>query len=351
MGIKSFLKQDAVCKVSDLDYMEKLLCSNRKSIKIIYGETFDGGGHPIDCLKYYLFAANLADVLKREGIKTEASVLVADTSVYRNENELGFEHVRKLGKDRIRFVETAKRLYKCDFEAVLMSDIIDSEKFKGRFEEVKKISEDNPKIMKMIEKTVPKDRIEQERKNEFVYPLEEVALISEFDIKIGPPREEFYDDASRKISKEMGCSELLSIYLTPTFPLTSNHNLDKLGLTPYKADSKGFRDKRIIIGKTSPKRVFELINNAPAYCGNKLYNPIFDMAVIVNMIKDRLIDKISPLLDFDDKKYKNCLEEDIINYIIKPFIRKGYGSLVKNYAPDMSVDFRTFEKYKFIPMN
>ena len=51
------------------------------------------------------------------------------------------------------------------------------------------------------------------------YAFEEIATIIEYNIKVGPPRERFYDEPARFIAGAIGNPPLSSVYLHPTFPL------------------------------------------------------------------------------------------------------------------------------------
>ncbi|KKW30120.1 MAG: hypothetical protein UY74_C0051G0008, partial [Candidatus Kaiserbacteria bacterium GW2011_GWC2_52_8b] len=79
-------------------------------------------------------------------------------------------------------------------------------------------------------------------------------------------------------------------YLRPTYPLGVNFDyfinhpeIEKYGLTPYKAGSNKMQDQRIIIGKTSAQNIRDLIEKSYIPRDILLANPILDLACIVAM--------------------------------------------------------------------
>jgi hypothetical protein len=55
--------------------------------------------------------------------------------------------------------------------------------------------------MKKIEESVPESKIDIEKEKGFAYSFDEVATIIDLDFKIGPPREDLYDNIAREIAK------------------------------------------------------------------------------------------------------------------------------------------------------
>jgi len=300
-------------------------------LKILYGETYDEFGNTIDSVKYYIFVANLVDVLKNEGIKSDARILVADTGVTRNipeEKELAL----KLGKNRGQFVDKVKDVYGCGYRTQFMSEFIETLEFQQRLKHLQMVCKADSILMGMVEKSAPPDKLEITRKQGFLYSFEELATIHGLDLKVGPPRETLYDEISREISRREGTKELLPIYLTPSYPLDVNFDyfikhpeIERDGLTPYKAKSKGMTDHRILIGKSTENDVKKLIENSFLSKDSTLPNPVLDMAIIGEMAKQRLEGRLQPITlhnDFYSEKInptelKQIAISNVTNYIIK----------------------------------
>ena len=113
-----------------------------------------------------------------------------------------------------------------------------------------------------------------------------------FDLKVGPPRERFYDEAAAMIAKKLNIGCYKALYLTPTYPLGLDFvyfllhpEIEEFGLTPYKAGSNKLQEHRIILGNTPIERVQELINTSfvPKHTG--LPYPVRDLNAIVGLAK------------------------------------------------------------------
>lgn len=269
--------------------------SVNRPIKIFYGETYDEEGNPIDSMKYYFFVAELAESLEELGFKTEPMILVADVAACRNVSESLNNKYIELGEERARFVDKVNKTYGLNLNIIKMSDYLFGAKFQEKLEQIIEICKKNPKLMKKVEKTIPESKIEIERKKEFAYSFDEITTIMDVDIKIGPPREDLYDGIAREIAKKTGREMLISIYLTPTFPLGVNFDyyisypgIEEHGITAYKAGSKRLQENRIIIGKTTLKKAGELINKSFISKNPELPNPVLDIGIIAEMAKKRL---------------------------------------------------------------
>lgn len=256
-----------------------------KPIRIIYGETYDEYGLTIDSLKYYLFLSLLHNTLEEVGIKVESFVIIGDLHSVKNKIVKNKDGLLSGAKARIDQINKIKSIFKLKFEPVLMSNIFGDSKFKNRLETITPIFNKSEELKELAKKTVLENRQAQEEDSGFSYALEEVALIMDFDIKIGPPRETYYDQLARKLG-----SNLNGIYLRPTYPLgmnfdffINNPEIGEFGLTPYKAGSNKMQDHRIILGKTSEKDIKNLINNSYIPRDVFLANPILDLACIVGM--------------------------------------------------------------------
>jgi len=304
-------------------------------LTILYGETFDDKGHSIDSLKYYFFVSTLSKILKDiYESKTFPIVLIADLGVYRNyPNEI--EIFKNLANERKLFAEKIKKIYNCDYEVRLMSEVVATNEFEDRLKKIKEISFSNPDILEMIEKTVPEDRLEMERKRGYVYSFEEITTILGFDLKIGPPREKFYDETANRLSKHFGLDTLLAIYLTPSYPLglqysdyLSSSSIKKFGLTPYKVGSGGMTKNRIALNKTTEEEVKELIDKTQISLSPNKPSPILDLIIIAQMAKQHLEETIGDVETIPRNFYSNKIKindlkelayKDLKDYILKFF--------------------------------
>ncbi len=143
------------CKPQKTEKVEERLkecVRTGRSIKLLYGETFDGT-NTLDSLMYYLVLSAFFKVIERDyGIKPEATVLVADLNELINRGS-NLEKVRMQAESRIRFIEKIRNAYNCSFDIVLQSDI-----FHDRTGEVEKACRRNPEFMEAVYKTLPYTR-------------------------------------------------------------------------------------------------------------------------------------------------------------------------------------------------
>ncbi|MEK7163846.1 MAG: hypothetical protein AAB768_01730 [Patescibacteria group bacterium] len=262
---------------------DSLVINKSKPIRIIYGETYDEYGMTIDSLKYYLFLSLLHKTLEGMGVEVKSFVVIGNLHSIKNKIVQNKDGLLAEANARLDQINKIKSIFKLKFEPVLMSDIFDSPEFKKRLETIMPIF--NEELKELAKKTVLQNRQSQEEKSGFSYVLEEVALIMDFDIKIGPPREIYFDQLAQKLG-----SDLRGIYLRPTYPLgmdfdffINNPEIEEFGLTPYKAGSNKMQDHRIILGKTSDKDIKNLIINSFVPRDMFLANPILDLACIVGM--------------------------------------------------------------------
>lgn len=284
--------------VTQAPSIEEIRARVRTSIeptKLFYGETYDSYGNPIDSMKYYFFVSMLSRALKQEGFETNPSILIADVAACRNvPKNLNYTYM-DLGEERSNFVQNVKDIYGLDIRIVKMSDYVFTENFQERLREIIEICKSRPELMNKIEKTVPESKRDIERKKEFAYSFDEIGTVIDLDIKVGPPREDLYDDVARDVANIQGKKGPLSLFLTPTFPLGknwayffANEGIEDHGITAYKAGSKQLHENRIIIGKTTASEAERLINSSffPKY--PQLPNPILDIGIIAEMAKINL---------------------------------------------------------------
>ena len=264
---------------------DSLVVDNSKPIRIIYGETYDEYGLTIDSLKYYLFLSLLHKTLEDMGIKVESFVIIGDLHSVKNKIVQNKDGLLSEAHARLVQVNKIKSKLELKFEPVLMSNIFGDPMFKNRLETITPIFNKSEELKELAKKTILQNRQAQEEKTGFEYTLEEVALIMNYDIKIGPPRETYFDQLAQKLG-----SGLKGIYLRPTYPLgmnfdffINNPEIEEFGLTPYKAGSNKMQECRIILGKTSEQDIKNLINNSFIPRDMFLANPILDLACIVGM--------------------------------------------------------------------
>ncbi|MBP9817634.1 hypothetical protein KBC75_02650 [Candidatus Shapirobacteria bacterium] len=258
--------------------------------RCFYGETYDSHGMTLDSLKYYFFLSLLHRILARSNIKIESTVVIADiaSGINKSSQKLNCD-IDEVGNSRLAYCEKLKKHFNLPINFVLMSKLFDSEQIKERIKLVESAGQNNQKVIELLSKTVLKNKIKQEEETGFRYGFEAVATGTMFDIKIGPPREKYYDLAAKIICKKLKLNQLKSIYLTPTFPLGQDFSyflmhpeIEEFGLTPYKAGSNQMQDFRIILN-TSIEKVKQLIDDTYITTNPNLPNPILDLLFITDM--------------------------------------------------------------------
>ena len=302
-----------------------------KPIKIFYGETYDEKGNTIDSMKYYFFVDSIARSLKQEGYETDPIIMVADTAACRNVSPNLYKKYMDLGQERVKFIEKIKKIYNLNLRIIKMSDYIGEKKFQEKIKKVENMCKKDPMLMKMVEKTVPESKIELERKKGFAYSFDEITTILDLNIKIGPPRENLYDSIAREIAKREKSKPLISIYLTPTFPLgvdydffITHEGIEEHGITAYKAGSKRLQSFRIIIGKTTKIETKKLIEKSFLSTNPKLPNPVLDVGIISEMARKRLEGDDTPITLYDyfyngkipPKKFKGSIYNSLCTNIL-----------------------------------
>jgi hypothetical protein len=296
MKIKSLLSQKGL--ISQSPKAEEIIArakSSGKPIKVFYGETYDAYGNTIDSMKYYFFVADLAKSLEQEGFRTDPIILIADAAACRNvSNDLQNRYM-ELGQSRADFVQKVNQVYGTKLRIIKMSDYIHTNEFQEERDKVMRICKSDSELMKKVEKTVPESKLDIERKKGFMYSFDEITTILDLDFKIGPPREDLYDNIAREIAGKLNKKGPLSIYLTPTFPVGLNFDyyishpgIEDHGITAYKAGSKRLQTNRILVGQTTSKIAKELINGSFISTNRELPNPILDIGIISEMARRKL---------------------------------------------------------------
>ncbi len=303
-----------------------------RPIKIFYGETYDAQGNPIDSMKYYFFVSMLSKSLTEEGYSTDPRILIADVAACRNvSSDLNNKYL-KLGDERARFVGRVNDIYNLGLNIVKMSDYLFTQEFQTYLKEIVRLCNGEEEIMRNIEKTVPESKIEIERKKGFAYSFDEIGTIIDLDIKVGPPREDLYDSVARKIAEIQGKKPLMSLFLTPTFPIGKNwayffarEGIEDHGITAYKAGSKKLQDSRIIIGRTSALKAGELIDTSFVPSSLELPNPVLDIGIITEMARISLEGGNFSLYEkvrngqMNERELRNEVKNSLNKYILSRF--------------------------------
>lgn len=256
-------------------------------IRILYGETYDKCGITIDSVKYYLFLEYLARIA---GGKARCIVVEGDLHSVINPSVREKDLLLQEGRRRVEQIGGILRKLQLKHVSMrLMSELFEEKKVMGSVNTVASLVKGNEDIQNKLIPTVLQNRVAQERDSGFRYAAEAIGLALNFDIKVGPPREENYDTIAQIIGKEVGGS-YSAVYLRPSYLLTPDFSfylthpeIEKYGLTPYKAGSNKLQDLRIVIGRTSEEEIRELISACYVPRDIRDANPLLDLANIVVM--------------------------------------------------------------------
>jgi len=315
-------------------FFERSALISPKPMKIFYGETYDDKGNTIDSMKYYLFVSLLADALKEKGVKVDSSILIADSAACRNVGPENEKLYMSLGNSRCDFVHRVNETYGTKLNVTRMSEYINSPEFIQKRAGVIEVCNNDPNLMIAVEKTVPESKIDIERNKGFLYSFDEIASIIDLDIKVGPPREDLYDNVARIIAKQRGDKGIMSLFLSPTFPLGmgwayffANEGIEDHGITAYKAGSKRLQRNRIIVGTSNPDYINDLINTSFISKNPDLPNPVLDIGIICEMARKKLNNDQSPLTlaeefyqgDISCDQLKTKVAFDVNEFILSKF--------------------------------
>lgn len=261
-----------------------------QSLRLVYGETYDHYGMTLDSLKYYFFISLLSEALKQEGISSTATVIVGDLHSVKNKIVENKDNLLRQADDRLELINKINSTYHLNITPILMSKMFTENKFQERLDKITPIFNFSEELKALAQKTVLKNRLTQEEKIGFQYTLEEVALIIDFDIKIGPPRETYYDQIANIVSQKLCQKDFYGLYLKPTYPLGFqfdyfiNHpEIEEFGLTPYKAGSNKLQDNRILLETKSASEYKQLIDSSFVAKNPILPNPVLDVYLISQM--------------------------------------------------------------------
>ena len=318
--------------VQEIEERAKLVSPN--PIKLFYGETYDDSGNTIDSMKYYFFVANLSSVLDERGYTVYPTILVADTAACRNVSEDLHKKYMMLGDLRVKFIEKVNEIYGTNLNIIKMSDYIHTEEFQKELEFVIDHCKRDLVLMEMVEKSVPISKVDIEKEKGFMYSFDEITTIMDLDVKVGPPREDLYDNIAKEIALRTGTKPLMSLFLTPTFPLGKkwdyffiNEGIEEHGITAYKGASKRLQHHRILVGRTNSDFSSNLIQESFISTNPELPNPVLDIGIITEMAKQRLEQNFKPIELYDlyysrkitPEELKLKVSYDVDKYILSKF--------------------------------
>lgn len=310
---------------SVVEIIEK--AKKNKQIKLVYGETYDQFGLTIDSLKYYFFVSLLHQALEANGVNVTSSVIIGDLHSVKNKLVENKEELLSNAQARLQLINRIKSVYNLKIEPVLMTQLFDDEDYQQRLNTITPLFQNSEELKNIAKKTVLKNRIAQEEEVGYQYTLEEVALITGYDIKIGPPRETYYDQMARELGTKVGNNDFSGLYLKPTYPLGFNFDyfvthpeIEEFGVTPYKAGSNKLQDNRIVLETTSLGECKKLIDSSFISSNLILPNPVLDIYLIAKMAESLLkgdsftmVDcELANLTEFKLSTY-NALSENIYN--------------------------------------
>ncbi len=354
--LETLLRSSSLVHSTPVDEISGLLQEKAKSgkpIRILYGETFDEFGEPLDSLKYYLTVAILSKMLKEHGHNVDATILVADAGVMRNYPDKR-DSILKMAERRRLFAEKVKEAFGCEFNVVLMSSYADSKEFQDKAESLRQICKKDPALLEMVRQSSPSDRKDISEKIDYQYTYEELATIYGIDIKVGPPREHLYDDIVRALNKSQNETPLIPLYLTPSFPFATEPkfyetrpDVQKYGITPYKSNSKSMSNKRIVVGISTLPEVKHLVYATQQAFSLSDPEPVRDLAVLVDLAKCMRLQQKSP--DFElsgsyrgSKMFRSMVLEEFEKWLYTPLKEIGlwnglqqddhYSKLEKNLS-------------------
>lgn len=298
----------------------------RSPIKILYGETYDEYGLTVDSLKYYFLMHYLKLFLEKTGLKVETDILVGDVSSLRNKAVGSKDKVSAQIQRNLELIQKIIKTYNLDLNIKLMSNVVTEDSYQKRKEKIAYIFQTDPLVQEILPKTVLQNRITQEKQTNYLYTQEEVALILPYDIKVGPPREVYYDTIAQKFASQFDLNGPVGLYAKPTYPLgqhfaffLSHKEIEEFGVTPYKAGSNQMQQYRVILEQTSIDQLELLINTSYHPSNPTAANPVFDLFTITEMAKNLIENTIPDFTRFDQyKSIPTATVYQFHQFILKP---------------------------------
>lgn len=287
---EEFLREPAIVLETSPDLLAQV--RGRGSVRMMYGETYDRFGPTFDSLKYYSWLGLASQLLAAEGVPAAAEVVIADTATTRNASADEAEKLLRNGAAHAERMNQVCTDLGLPVSVILMSSFIDEPPFQERLEKVRKTFAASEVAAESIRQTVPERYRAEEEAKGWVYALEEVATIAPYDIKVGPPRERFYDDPARVVAGEVGWSPLCSVWLRPALPLglppstfVRDRDLGTFGVTPYKAGSLGLQANRVLLDQQMVKTAQDLLTATVPIPKPGVPNPMLEFANTCELIR------------------------------------------------------------------
>jgi len=224
------------------------------SLNAMYGETYDEFGMTLDSLRYYFFLDALVRAGVTRGVTVDGVIVIGDKATAENSPFGARRYLYELGEEREVQTRRVIDTFGLQLRCVLMSSIVSNESFLSKKREYLAQCKTDSQLLSKLEQSVPVAKLVQERASAYSYSLDELTIIADKDIKIGPPREDVYDSLARALNcgqNDKSHGKLSSIYLTPTFPIGkgwsfffANPQLDEMGVTAYKAGNLDLQNYR-----------------------------------------------------------------------------------------------------------
>ena len=244
------------------------LARGNKTIPIMMGQTFDGG-QPVDMVKYGLFIMELEDCLKESGASPSSQWLLADHFMTSINGEKDWAENLFQRNLRQKFLERMNEVYHGRIGVVYSSELVNRKEYQQILLHLQKELESNPQFRQEMLSSIPADR--RNKPEALRYPLEELATIFSLgtQIKVGPKYEVNYDVPARNMAADLGFPKYVAVHLTNSFPLGNpvipmddKIEIESVGLTPYKMNSKKLGKYRLDPLNMNPSDEKDLILQA-----------------------------------------------------------------------------------------
>lgn len=298
------------------------------NIRLVYGETYDAFGLTIDSLKYYFFLSYLHQLLEVMGIPVTSTVIVGDMHSINNSLVKDKSGVLNQAQKNQELIEQIIKTYHLPITLLRMSDLVEDPAYIERLKVITPLFNESSEAHAIAKNTVLQNRLTQEEIAGYKYTIEEVAMITGFDLKIGPPREVHYDSLARMFGPAVNNNNFTAIYLQPTYPLGLNFDyfiqhpeIETFGLTPYKAASNKLQNNRVAIGKTNKTTLSTLVEASNISTDLELPNPVADIYIISLLAEHFLTNKpfsINQITLLSPDKLKQLTFESVSKYIYDP---------------------------------
>lgn len=263
-------------------------------IRAMYGETFDEESVPLDALKYYAWLAILGQ-LGMLPLGSTLEIVVADKAVELNKaDEWGLARIAELRDRRVQEISSCLDMLEAGdtVNVTLMSDIVATDAYRERRATAEKLLSTSESFRSAIRASVRPDRVLIEEEAGFVYSLDEAALVAGYDLKVGPPRETFYDSAASELRTSTDSKLVQSVLLRPAFPFNvpptefvRNIELGRYGVTAYKASSMGFGAQRFVLGRDDLDRFIELAAGGSPVRNAKVPDAMVETSIVLQVVE------------------------------------------------------------------